>query len=241
MKKTALGLAALGFAVSAPAMAADMAMKAPEMPVKAPVVAAPSWTGFYIGGNVGYGVGRDPTSATELSTNRGTTSTLESETVTMAPAGWLGGVQFGYNWQIGHTVLGVEADWQWSGQRDQACLFTCSPATDGDGPSSVNDEQRLDWFATARGRVGYAANHSLWYLTGGPAFARIESNHAALDGAGLLNPQIPTTGATSNASFNRAGFALAAGVETVLGGHWTAKLEYLYLDLGSVTDTINTV
>jgi outer membrane immunogenic protein len=221
--------------IASGALAADMAplLKAP------PASAYYDWTGFYVGGNGGYSVGRDPTSATATSFGRAA-NVFQSEAVTMSPAGWLGGFQLGYNWQAGHMMLGVEGDWQWSGQRDRACLVGCLPASDAGGPLALNDEQKVDWFATVRGRVGYTADHWLWYVTGGAAFARIESNHVFTDGPGLLNPQIPTTLATSNASFNRGGVALGAGVETALAGNWTAKLEYLYVDFGSVTDTIAT-
>jgi outer membrane immunogenic protein len=112
-----------------------------------------------------------------------------------------------------------------TGQRDQACLFSCLEANSDFGPLRLSEEQKLDWFATVRGRVGYAADHWLWYVTGGVAFARIDSNHVYTDGAGLLNPQIPTTVVASNASFNRTGIALGAGVETALAGNWTAKLD----------------
>jgi outer membrane immunogenic protein len=235
MKKLLLASMGLMALVAGPAMAADMAplLKAP------PALALYDWSGFYLGGNVGYSVGRDATSATKIFANTG--DVIQNETFAMAPAGWLGGFQLGHNWQAGHTVFGVEADWQWTGQRDRACVFGCLDASLDSGPTRLIEEQKLDWFATARGRVGYAADHWLWYVTGGAAFARIESNHHYTNGAGLLNPQISTTVVVSNASFNRTGFALGGGVETALAGNWTAKLEYLYLDLGSVTDTFRAV
>jgi len=221
--------------ISANALAADMP------PLKAPPVAAYyDWTGFYVGGNGGYSVGRDPTSATIVQVGNNT-AINNAETVIMSPAGWLGGFQLGYNWQAGHMVVGIEGDWQWTGQRDRACLFSCLPADLGGGPFVLSEEQKLDWFATLRGRLGYTVDHWLWYVTAGAAFARIESNHVYTNGAGTLNPQFPTTLATSNAAFNRAGLALGAGVETAIAGNWTAKLEYLYLDLGSVTDIFGAV
>ena len=222
--------------VAGHAVAADMT---PQFKVPPPV-AYYDWTGFFVGGNAGYGVGRDPTSAT-ITGVAGVANVFNSENITMSPTGWLGGVQLGYNWQNGHMLLGVEGDWQWTGQRDRACLYLCLPSTVFGGPFSLNEEQKIDWFATVRGRVGYTADHWLWYVTAGAAFARIESNHVYANGAGLLNPQIPTTLAASNATFNRGGVALGAGVETALAGNWTAKLEYLYLDFGSVTDTFGAV
>src|SRR3954471_3519062 len=83
---------------------------------KAPALAYYDWTGFYVGGNGGYSIGRDPTNATVARTFNGDVQSNES--FTMAPAGWVGGIQFGYNRQVGRAVLGVEVDWQWTGQRD---------------------------------------------------------------------------------------------------------------------------
>jgi outer membrane immunogenic protein len=221
--------------VSDGAAAADMAplYKAP------PALALYNWSGFYLGGNAGYSVGRDPTSATKVNTNNG--DVLQRETFALAPAGWLGGFQLGYNWQVGHAVFGVEADWQWTGQRDQACVFSCLDADLFAGPFRLTEEHKLNWFATVRGRFGYAADHWLWYVTGGVAFARIDSNRLYVNGPGTLNPLIPTTVVASNASFNRAGFALGTGVETALAGNWTAKVEYLLVNLGNVTDSFGAV
>src|SRR5215813_8378113 len=82
-----------------PAMAADLPLKAP------PAVAAYDWTGVYVGANLGYSVGRDPSLLT--SGLIGTT-----ELFALQPAGVIGGGQVGYNWQAGRWVLGVEADLQ---------------------------------------------------------------------------------------------------------------------------------
>jgi outer membrane immunogenic protein len=217
------------------ASAADLAplYKAP------PVVAYYDWTGFYVGGNAGYSVGRDPTRATAINANFGFVNTTEA--FALAPAGWLGGVQLGYNWQTGHVVIGVEADWQWTGQRDQACVFFCTGPTLFNGGLSLTEEQKLDWFATARGRIGYAADHWLWYVTGGIAVARLENNRVFTAGVSTQqNPNLGTVTASS-VSFNRTGIALGTGVETALWGNWTAKLEYLFLGLGSTTDTFGSV
>jgi outer membrane immunogenic protein len=227
-----------GFALVALGNCASAADSAPLYKAP-PALAYYDWSGFYLGGNVGYSVGRDPTSATSVNVPGGAVNL--GEAFALAPAGWLGGGQIGYNWQTGHVVIGVEADWQWTGQRDQACIFGCRPASLFDGPFGMTEEQKLDWFATARGRIGYAADHWLWYVTGGIAVARLESNRVYTSGRGLVNPQIPTTVVASNDSFTRTGVALGAGVETALWGNWTAKLEYLYLGLRSTTDTFGAV
>jgi outer membrane immunogenic protein len=225
---TGIALMALGDGVSA----ADMAplYKAPA------VVAFYDWSGFYVGGNVGYSVGRNPTSATEVNANTGFAD--QSEAFALAPAGWLGGGQIGYNWQTGHVVIGVEADWQWTGERDSACVFLCIGPNLANNGLALTEEQKLDWFATARGRIGYAADHWLWYFTGGIAVARVENNRVF---AAPVEPLNLGTVTPSSVSFNRTGIALGGGVETALWGNWTAKLEYLFLGLGSTTDTFGSV
>jgi outer membrane immunogenic protein len=207
---------------------------------KARALAYYDWTGFYVGGNGGYSVGRDPTNATVARTFNGDVQSNES--FTMAPAGWVGGIQFGYNRQVGRAVLGVEVDWQWTGQRDRGCLVTCLDQLQFDGPNRMDEEHKLDWFATARVRAGYAGDHWLWYVTAGPAFARLETNSVFVRGLGAVNaPAFPTTVAPSNVTSDRVGLALGTGIETALSANWSAKIEYLYLDLGSVTSTLLTV
>ena len=121
-------------------------------------------------------------------------------------SGWLGGATIGMNWQSGPWVLGVEADYSW---------------TDIDGstlcPNLVNTcATSNSWLATARVRVGYAYDRVLPYITGGAAFGDIKAD-------------IPGFGSSKG---TETGWTLGAGVEASLGGNWTGKLEYLYVDLG---------
>jgi outer membrane immunogenic protein len=166
------------------------------------------------------------------------------------PAGWIFGGQVGYNRQVSSVfVIGVEADWQWSGQQDTANVFGCgAPPTfgffDAGGPTfstCLSDQNRLRNFGTARARGGFVVNDSLWYVTGGAAWATVEDNLAF---ANNFNPAVAAVnfpspfvgGAVANFSHTRSGWTLGAGVETRLWGGWSAKLEYLYVDLGTVTD-----
>jgi len=77
----------------------------------------------------------------------------DNERFGLSPAGWLAGGQLGYNWQVHNLVLGVEADWQWTNQKDSACVLDCILQF------SLNETQKLDSFGTARVRAGYAADH----------------------------------------------------------------------------------
>jgi len=222
--KRALVVLATIVAATTAAEAADLSRSSY---VKAPRLdSAPyDWSGFYLGGNAGYGVGRDPSTVGFPGFFGAPVPPPES--VTQGPSGWLGGLQAGYNKQFGSLVLGVEGDWQWSGQRDTACVFVCDTET------TVNIEQRLRDFGTARGRVGYAAGSTLFYLTGGFALGRLDTN------VGLVRALERTANA---ASFRHTltGGAVGGGIETALFGNWTGKVEYLYMDLGGVSDSFIT-
>lgn len=113
---------------------------------------------------------------------------------------------FGYNYQTGAIVWGIEGDINYSAVRaSTACgVFTC--------------ETSNRWFSTVRGRVGYAVDRFLPYITAGAAYGDIR--------AASTNPLFP--GATKT----KLGWTAGAGLEYAFMGNWTAKLEYLYLDLG---------
>lgn len=195
------------------ASAADLRSR---YPVKAPVSAYYDWSGFYVGMNAGYGVG------SSSMTQSFTPATDGGYHLGVGPAGWLGGVQFGYNWQTGPWVFGAEADIQAAALKDGLCFDFC-------GVLTYNVEQKLPWFATVRGRVGYAAGPVLLYGTAGAAFTTVKTSLTAINGA------------TVSENFNdaRAGWTVGAGIETALSGGWSAKLEYLYMDFGSISHSIS--
>jgi outer membrane immunogenic protein len=216
MKKILAGAAALlGTAVSA--QAADMAVKAPYL--KAPVAMVYDWTGFYIGVNAGVGIGRD---YTRLAIPGG----ASFEATYLNPQGALGGGQVGYNYQVqnsffGALVFGVEADIQGTGMRDSfTCLLGCLPAL------NANFNQKLDWFGTVRGRIGIATGPVLSYVTGGWAYGSVKTT---------LTETIGTTG-TFASNQNRGGWVIGSGLEASLGGNWTGKIEYLWMNLGDRLD-----
>jgi len=165
-----------GLGLAAPAVAADLSGRYPAPYVQP--VAAFSWTGFYIGGNAGYGWG---------STDYGD------------PGGFTAGVQAGYNYQFaGPFVLGVETDINYSGMS-------------GSGIG-------LGYFGTIRARAGWAMDRFLVYGTGGFAYGQADANFFGL---------------TSSA--NPTGWTLGLGAEYAVDRNWSARLEYLYVDLGTAT------
>jgi outer membrane immunogenic protein len=185
------GVGALSMiAVMGSANAADIARRQ-AMPTKAPVYAAYNWTGAYVGINAGGGWGRS--NFTGIPATGG-----------FDVSGALVGGTAGYNWQMGHGVLGVETDLDWTNIRGNA---PCGVAT---------CETRNTWLGTTRGRIGYAFDRFMPYLTGGLAYGNIKA---------------ATTGFTG-ASDTKVGWTVGTGVEFALIGPWTAKVEYLYADLG---------
>jgi outer membrane immunogenic protein len=127
--------------------------------------------------------------------------------------GGFGGGTVGYNWQIANWVLGVEADASASdvkGGGNSSLTWGC--AVPG---GCVTD---VKWFGTARARVGYALDQWLVYGTGGAAFGRVNTSIA---------------NSIFSGSNDRTGWTAGAGIEYAFTPHWSAKAEYLHVDLGS--------
>jgi len=198
-----------------PAFAADMPTKAPPPPP-----AGYSWTGFYLGLNGGYGVGRNASNTTNF-TNPPPGTLQFVDSFKLVPEGWSGGIQAGYNWQIDRWVLGAELDFQGANQKDSACIV-CSPVGGG-----FLVEQKMPWYGTVRARLGWAAGPVLSYVTAGWAFARINNDLT------IFVPTFPTTGTSTHET--KSGWTIGTGVEAALAGNWTAKVEYLYMDLGTTS------
>jgi outer membrane immunogenic protein len=193
---------------------ADMGVGPP--PVALPII-APTWTGLYVGGNLGYGVARN-----RLTSVANTATGPVGLTVgDLSGGGILGGGQIGYNWQLANWVLGLEADIQAANIGQEHCSLTC-----GGNIGSFITNNQLNWFATARGRAGYALDGWLWYVTGGAAVAEVQSDYAITGGTTV-------NGGLLRVKQNLSGFTIGAGVETQLWGGWSTKLEYLYMNLGN--------
>jgi high affinity Mn2+ porin len=177
-----------------------------RLPLKAPVPSAIyDWTGFYLGGHVGYGGG---------SFGPGTNPLPEQGVFfPHSVTGLIGGYQAGYSRQFSnHVVLGIEADASFTSPLDGPAL-TPSPFS-----------TTLDYVGTVRGRIGYAFGTLLPYVTGGFAWGHGRVNFDDGGGSALkLHAQ------------NQPGWAAGAGVEFAVSGNWTAKLEYNYIDLARRT------
>jgi outer membrane immunogenic protein len=200
--------------IASSAMAADLRPPPPVGPSYAPPpppVPYASWTGSYFGANIGYSWGRTENDYSFLR------FTPAKDHVDVD--GVIGGVQWGYNWQVGQWLFGFESDIQASGQKgDVRHEFA-------NGAITVDAAHRLPWFGTARSRIGILATPSLLlYGTGGVAYGQVKSDYT-------LNVRT-TPVADVNFKDVKAGWTAGAGAELALGGGWSGKIEYLYLDLG---------
>jgi len=219
------------YVASAPA--SGMIYKAPPA-----AILAYDWTGAYVGGNLGLSVGRNPTS-TPFNTINNTTGVVGpvtfAESVTLSPFGVIGGGQVGYNRQVAPSwVLGVEADFQGSGQKDSACLFCRTPQFAATlGGLGTSYDQHLDWFGTVRGRAGWTNGWALLYATAGLAYGHVKTDEAVTTVPFLTS--VTTTGSFAQ---TKVGWTAGAGIEAHLVGRWTGKLEYLYMDLGDVGGSV---
>lgn len=179
-------LAALGLAATA--SAADLPRRYDPVPQRA-FVPVYNWTGFYIGINGGGAWG----------------DSKWDSVGTFDVSGAMIGGTIGYNWQFSQWVLGLEGDVDatWiDGSSTAACAAGCKTAN--------------GWLATVRGRVGYAFDRFLPYITGGFAVGNIKASTPGFAGGDDTN----------------AGWTAGGGLEFIIAGRWTAKAEYLYVDLG---------
>ena len=153
------------------ASAADLPTRK-EAPAPAPAAYAPlySWTGFYVGANVGGVWGTGNINATGVSPGDALSAYFPS-TLGGGPTGWLGGGQIGYNYQMGSAVVGAETDFDWTSLRRSGSFTSVATPL---GPTLTSyGSSRLDWLGTLRARAGFAAtadNRLLLYLTGGLAY-----------------------------------------------------------------------
>ncbi len=229
MKKIAL--AALAALISTPALSADMAVKAP---VPNPVY---DWTGFYLGATAGAGwervnVTNNIVNGAPILYNPLDIPTLTAFTSpTMHGTNGIFGARAGYNKQWGAWVLGLEADIS-SHLTAESNTFGNPFVTFPFGSAGSATSANTSWLATARPRIGYAADRVLVYATGGAAFGQVKfvDAYKAFSplGAGF-------DFAAASASQTRAGWSAGAGIEYAVAPHWILSAEYLHFDLGSIT------
>jgi outer membrane immunogenic protein len=226
------GIAAAAALCGAPALAADMA-------VKAPLLSTPtySWAGFYVGANAGghWGTDNDP-AFTSVDTNFTSTNIAihnQAAPANLKPAGFAGGIHFGYNWQKSNVVVGLEADIDGlAGTKSRAVTvpLTVAPAT-----STFTDSARDNWMSTLRVRAGFLpTDQILIFATGGLALSSWSLNHS-FSSTGAGGPS-----GTDNRTVVRTGWTVGGGLEYALKNNWFVRAEYLYANFGTTNSVLVT-
>jgi outer membrane immunogenic protein len=211
----ALGLATLN------AAAADLAARPYT---KAPVMAAPvySWTGCYVGGNVGYGW-----SPTKWADNGVLFTSHDVD-------GVVGGGQVGCDYQSGPWVFGIQGMFDAADMKGHGTNLFLDPS------GRVIDATKISWLATLTGRLGYTVQPmTLLYVKGGAAWARAKFNECCEPT--LFIPDTLGPLADGVADKTRSGWTVGAGLEHMFAPNWSAFVEYDYIRLGDRTVTFSPI
>jgi outer membrane immunogenic protein len=248
MKKLLLGTVALA-ALGVPAIAADMGVR----PIARPVVAYTNWTGCHIGGLVGIEYGSDKGNTTTGA------STIVSQGAVDGPfngaavaagqqvhsnfntSGFNGGGYGGCDYQFGTWVVGVEGDWSVDNNSGQSGPSITQLATSA-GLANVNPfsyyEAQEHWYATLRGRLGYAIDKWLFFVSGGAAWTKIDTS-----GFDVVSPgNVSVINHFGLASTRVSGWTVGGGFDYAITGAslmpgWSVRVEYLYIKFQDFTPT----
>jgi outer membrane immunogenic protein len=230
---------------------ASPAVAAPKKPQPVPPAPVYNWNGFYVGGNAGgtwsdsnVTVSSSPVfNALPFAGGPAVQATITSLANFAAPVGkasFIGGAQIGYNQQVDpRWIAGVEADIQGIASPTRTATSGGSLVVAGFPQSIVQSaavSSGVDYLGTVRGRLGYLVTPTLLvYGTGGLAYGGARANTNITQ---ALVPNSITTGVwsgTGGFSDTRVGWAVGSGLEWMIFSKWSAKVEYLFYDLGSVT------
>ena len=181
---------------------------------KAPpaAIVATTWTGFYIGAHGGYGWGT--ATITDVDCYCIASSGFAGFQFPFSDQGWVAGAQLGYNWQSGNLVYGLEADFSFSGIKRNAFLPELIPG------SGETYSANIDWFGTVRGRLGWALDRVLPYVTGGFAYAQVENHY-----------NDPLDGNFSTVKDVKVGWTVGGGLDYAIDPNWSIRAEYLFINL----------
>jgi outer membrane immunogenic protein len=216
MKSIYLAAIAAGMLTTA-AQAADLPPRPAPVPYQAPVVVAPlfTWTGFYIGGNIGGGW------------FNGSVDSDFGSTWSTSTGAFMGGGQLGFNYQWGAFVFGLESEFDWtSGHRSTDFVDTPFLLPN----NLLKSEAKWDWLITVAARLGYAVGRSLFYGKVGYAWSRVSVN--------LVNTLDSSPSCCGSGNTN-SGWLLGAGFEYAFTTNWTGKIEYEYINLSHRTFTLD--
>jgi outer membrane immunogenic protein len=212
----AVGLFALGMA--APASAADMAVKAPP-PAPLPVIY--NWTGFYIGGNGGWG-------QSNSCLNFDGFGLFDVVDGCRSRSGGVIGGQIGYRWQANQWVFGLEAQGDWADLSHTRPSLFFDPFG---GPGFISTRTTTDGIGLFTGQIGYAWNAALFYVKGGAA---VTSNRFSI-------LETITGIELASASATRWGATVGAGFEYGFTPNWSFGVEYNHLFMGDANNSFSGV
>jgi outer membrane immunogenic protein len=253
--KRILGGMVVAAALSGSAFATDLPL--PRY-TKAPAIAAPAynWSGWYGGLNAGWvggagSVSNDASIVSNVNPPIAEAMAGGATNTAGASSGFIGGGQFGYNYQFsGSFVAGFEADIQGltgTHKRSSSAALFAVPGFEGPFHASIvtnsTTTRDLSYLGTLRARIGVLVAPSfLLYATGGLAYGGAKSDTTIAQSVTITNTDtntdpLPSTLTSGSFSRTRVGYAVGAGGEWMLSSNWSAKLEYLYYDLGSATYT----
>jgi outer membrane immunogenic protein len=246
MRRLLLSSAALAV-MSAGAFAADLPARGPAI-APAPVYVAPifTWSGFYVGLNAGVGFGNNDNRGLRAFAAPGAPGPV-LDAVDFVNAGFAtarrdsdrtsftGGAQIGYNWQFGAMVFGLEADINYMDRKRGGGNYTLVGTGRYAGYELDVNHGRggSNWFGTIRPRLGVAFDRTMIYATGGLAYGGSRGDGATVT---LFDTAPPPAVEVARWAGNRRsgsnwGWTIGGGVEHAFGNNWSAKLEYLYVDL----------
>ena len=242
MKKILLAGIALTALLTAPAMAADLPVKAAPAPLPPP----PDWSGFYLGIHGGYGWKRHPYTFSDPQFE-GPGGTEEGIIVIdgIKSKGGVFGAHAGHNWQYGSVVVGLEIDFSGAsikGSTTGSASELVEPPCEGicaqqvplvPRTITITHEDRVKYLGTARARFGWVPwNWLLLYGTAGLAWERLERTETFTD---VIN-NVVRFSFTSTDVFDKFGWVAGVGAEAMLFGssNWIGRIEWLHYDFGSV-------
>lgn len=216
-------------AVTSSTYAADLG--APYAPTPVPY----SWTGFYVGANGGYAMGDQKGQLYSSPCLIGCALTPDTanfpDKSNVDINGGFGGGQIGYNWQVGHLLIGLETDFDWGSIKGSG---TFNGVNSGGWEWDKRLDAKVDWFGTVRGRFGYTVTPTLLlYGTGGFAYGQDSMGETVTQHSGVGGP-VYVSGVGSFDE-TRVGWTAGAGFEYALSNNWSLKGEYLHVDLGNRT------
>jgi outer membrane immunogenic protein len=235
--------AALLFA--GPAVAADIPVKAPVKAPPPPLVPIFTWTGFYVGANVGGVTERASGTSDFLDTASAPPFSANPQLNSFSNTRVIGGAQGGYNWQFSPWgVVGLEADWDFTNTGYTFCRQTdiTSAACFDNGNGFETIQSQTKWFITTRARFGFLPTPTLLiYGTGGAAWGDVETNltqNCLVAGCGATSTAISLSSLRTDDI--KSGWAAGAGVEWMFAPHWTLRGEWLHIDLGTINNSLST-